>query len=312
MLDRQPTDGCRNHYRCECSWSLEGGCGRISSIDHIAQIDKTSSIQEISSMEIGTDTQTIVARLQQLAIQEQIVILYACESGSRGWGFPSPDSDYDVRFIYLRPLEWYLSIEDRSDTLDLPVDRVLDLSGWDLRKALKLFRGSNSIIYEWIQSPIVYQNPYNLVAELLNLAHDYYSPRAGIHHYLNMTTDCYREHLQSATVRLKKYFYALRPILAARWIVEYQTAPPMEFCRLLKLNSIAGRHDVLIEIDRLLTIKQTADEATMISVSPILNNFIATEIEYCDRAVKLIPKQYRDSVDLNSLFQRYALGKILK
>jgi uncharacterized protein len=261
-------------------------------------------------MEIGVDAQTIIARLQQLAIQEQIVILYACESGSRGWGFPSPDSDYDVRFIYLRPLEWYLSIEDRPDTIDLPVDQVLDLNGWDLRKALKLFRGSNSVIYEWIQSPIVYRDPYNLAVELLNLSHDYYSPRAGIYHYLNMTNYCYREHLQSATVRLKKYFYALRPILAARWIVENQTAPPMDFSSLLK--SIAGRYEVLTEIERLLTIKQTADEATMISVSPILNNFIVAEIGYCDQAVKLIPKHYRDSADINSLFQRYALGKILK
>jgi uncharacterized protein len=261
-------------------------------------------------MEIGVDAQTIIARLQQLAIQEQIVILYACESGSRGWGFPSPDSDYDVRFIYLRPLEWYLSIEDRTDTIDLPIDKVLDINGWDLRKALKLFRGSNSVIYEWIQSPIVYRNPDNLAGELLNLAHHYYSPRAGIHHYLNMTNDCYREHLQSATVRLKKYFYALRPILAARWIVEHQTVPPMRFSQLMK--SIGGRHDVLTEIDRLLTIKQTADEATTIPVSPILNNFIAAEIEYCDRAVKLIPKQYRDTADLNNLFQRYVLGKILK
>jgi uncharacterized protein len=253
---------------------------------------------------------TIATELQQLERAQQITILYACESGSRAWGFPSPDSDYDVRFIYLRPLEWYLSIEDRPDTLDLPIDKVLDLNGWDLRKALKLFRGSNSVIYEWIQSPIVYLNSCNLATELLNLAHDYYSPRAGIHHYLNMTNDCYREHLQSTTVRLKKYFYALRPILAARWIVEHRTAPPMEFRPLLK--SIVSRHDVLTEIDRLLTIKQTADEATTIPVSPILNDFIAVEIEYCDQAVKLIPKHYRDSADLNSLFQRYVLGKVLE
>jgi uncharacterized protein len=253
---------------------------------------------------------TIATELQRLEREQQITILYACESGSRGWGFPSPDSDYDVRFIYLRPLEWYLSIEDRTDTIDLPVDKVLDLSGWDLRKALKLFRGSNSVIYEWIQSPIVYRSPCNLAGELLSSAHHYYSARAGIHHYLNMTNDCYQEHLQSDTVRLKKYFYALRPILAARWIVEHQTFPPMEFSQLLK--SIADRHEVLTDIDRLLTIKQTADEATIIPVSPILNNFIAAEIEYCDRAVKLIPKHYSDAQNLNNLFQRYALGKMLE
>jgi uncharacterized protein len=257
--------------------------------------------------EIEGEIQTkIASELQQLADREQITILYACESGSRAWGFPSPDSDYDVRFIYLRPLEWYLSIEDRRDTIDLPVDSLLDINGWDLRKALKLFKGSNSVIYEWIQSPIVYQSKSNLTNELLNVADNYYSCRAGIHHYLNMTTNCYREHLQSEIVKLKKYFYALRPILAAMWIIEYQTFPPMVFSQLRTL--ITDRQDILTEIDRLLTIKATATEATTINVSPILNNFIQTEIENCDRAVKLIPKYDTDPLALNNLFKKYALG----
>jgi uncharacterized protein len=248
---------------------------------------------------------TIASELQQLASQEQITILYACESGSRAWGFPSPDSDYDVRFIYLRPLEWYLSIEDRPDTIDLPINSLLDINGWDLRKALKLFKGSNSAIYEWIQSPIVYQNNHQLTDELLQLAHDYYSCRAGIHHYLNMTTNCLREYLQLDTVKLKKYFYALRPILAAKWIVTHQTFPPMLFRKLLGL--ISDRHDIITEIDRLLTIKVMANEATMIPVSPILNDFIRSEIENCELAVKLIPKRDTDPLALNNLFKKYAL-----
>lgn len=249
---------------------------------------------------------TIKSQLQQLAIQEQIDILYACESGSRAWGFPSPDSDYDVRFIYLRPLEWYLSIEEHRDTIDLPINSLLDINGWDLRKALKLFRNSNSVIYEWIQSPIIYQNNSNLTAELLNLGSNYYSCHAGIHHYLNMTTKCYQEHLQSEIVKLKKYFYALRPLLAAMWIDRHQTFPPMVFNELLKL--ISDRQNILAEIDRLLIIKATATEATTIPVSQILNNFIQAEIENCDRAVKLIPKHNIDSFDLNNLFKNYALG----
>lgn len=245
-------------------------------------------------------------RLQQLALDEQIVILYACESGSRAWGFPSPDSDYDVRFIYLRPIEWYLSIEDRRDTIDLPVDKVLDLNGWDLRKALKLFKGSNSVIYEWIQSPIVYAANGNLATELLALANSYYSPRAGIHHYLSMATNCYKESLQSELVKLKKYFYAIRPILSARWIVEHRTVPPMVLSQLLPI--ISNRSEMLAEIDRLLTLKQTAIESTTIPISPILNDFIKTEIEYCDRAVQLIPKHHSESAALDALFRNYVLN----
>jgi uncharacterized protein len=249
---------------------------------------------------------SITAQLQQLAIREQIVILCACESGSRAWGFPSSDSDYDVRFIYLRPLEWYLSIEDRPDTLDLPIDSLLDINGWDLRKALKLFRGSNSAIYEWIQSPIIYRTGSNLPKELLNLAHRHYSPRAGIHHYLNMTINCYRNELQTDIVKLKKYFYALRPVLAAKWIVLHQTFPPMTFHKLLE--TIDDRQEILAEIDRLLTIKATANEATTIAVSPILNDFIRGEIDSCEAAVKLTKKTDVDSLALNNLFRQYAMS----
>jgi uncharacterized protein len=249
---------------------------------------------------------TIAAQLDTIAAKEQITILYACESGSRAWGFPSPDSDYDVRFIYLRPLEWYLSIDDRPDTLDLPIDSLLDINGWDLRKALKLFKGSNSAIYEWIQSPIIYRSHGNLPAELLNLANSYYSARAGIHHYLNMTTSCDREYLQSDPVKLKKYFYALRPILAAKWIAEYRTFPPMVFDKLLPL--ISDRADILAEINRLLNIKATANEFTMVAASPIINDFIRSEIDNCEAAVKLIPKQEINSLALDRLFKQYAIG----
>jgi uncharacterized protein len=258
-------------------------------------------------MNIQGDIQAkIESQLQQLASQEQISILYACESGSRAWGFPSPDSDYDVRFIYLRPLEWYLSIDSRSDTIDLPVNSLLDINGWDLRKALKLFKGSNSVIYEWLQSPIVYQNHSQIDRELLDLSPNYYAARAGIHHYLNLTINCYKEHLQSDLVKLKKYFYALRPILAASWIIHYRTYPPMVFDRLLDL--ISDRQELLAEIDRLLTIKSTANESTMIPVSSILNDFIATGIENCGQAVKLIPNSNCDGAALDQLFQRYALN----
>ena len=249
----------------------------------------------------------IGAQLQQLASQEQITILYACESGSRAWGFPSPDSDYDVRFIYLRPLEWYLSIEDRPDTIDLPIDSLLDINGWDLRKALKLFKGSNSAIYEWIQSPIIYRTDGNLPQQLLELADRYYAPRAGIHHYLNLATNCHREYLQTDTAKLKKYFYALRSILAAKSIVTHQTFPPMVFSELL--NLISDRPDILAEIDRLLKIKATANEATTIAPSPILNEFIRSEIEYCEDAVKLIPKQETDIAAVDRLFRKLALAQ---
>jgi uncharacterized protein len=134
----------------------------------------------------------------------------------------------------------------------------------------------------------------------------YYSPRAGIDHYLNMTTNCDRDYLQSDPVKLKKYFYALRPILAAKWIVKYQTFPPMVFGKLL--DQINDRRDIIAEIDRLLCIKATANETTTIATSPILNDFIRSEIDSCELSVKLIPKYQTDPLVLDRLFKKYALS----
>jgi predicted nucleotidyltransferase len=99
----------------------------------------------------------ILEQLEQIEQEEQVTILYACESGSRAWGFPSQDSDYDVRFIYLHKPEWYLSIYDKRDVIERPINNMLDINGWDLRKALNLFRKSNPPLLEWLQSPIQYK-----------------------------------------------------------------------------------------------------------------------------------------------------------
>ncbi len=117
--------------------------------------------------------------LKQVEIANDITILYACESGSRAWGFASPDSDYDVRFIYVRPLKNYLSIRDRRDIIEVPVNEILDISGWDIRKALQLFLKSNAPLYEWLQSPVIYKNDSSFLLELSSIMPEYFSLRAG-------------------------------------------------------------------------------------------------------------------------------------
>jgi len=99
----------------------------------------------------------IKAELARIEEDENISILWACESGSRAWGFESQNSDYDVRFIYLQRTEEYLRASDLRDVIEKPISDDLDISGWDLPKALRLFRKSNPPLLEWLQSPIVYQ-----------------------------------------------------------------------------------------------------------------------------------------------------------
>ena len=113
--------------------------------------------------------QAIKANLAEIEARENVRIVYACESGSRAWGFPSSDSDYDVRFIYLHPLEWYLSIVDKRDVIEDPITGQLDVNGWDLRKALQLFRKSNPPLFEWLNSPIVYLEKYSVASRRLLL-----------------------------------------------------------------------------------------------------------------------------------------------
>ena len=137
------------------------------------------------------------------------------QSGSRAWGFASRDSDYDVRFLYVHRQDWYLSVEDRRDVIELPISEDLDVSGWELRKALRLLRKSNPPLLEWLKSPIVYRYDPAFAAEFGALAAEFYSPRRCFAHYLHMAFGNWRDYLRGReSVSLKKYLYVFRPLLA--------------------------------------------------------------------------------------------------
>ena len=172
-------------------------------------------------------------KLMEIEHSEKCRILLAVESGSRAWGFPSPDSDYDVRFIYVRPIEHYLKLEQTRDVIELPINDLLDMNGWDLKKALCLLHRSNPTVFEWFSSPIIYKQT-DFVKKFKPILHHYFSSKSGLWHYLHMAEGNYREYLQGDMVKAKKYFYVLRPILACRWILEKQVPPPMRFSELVE------------------------------------------------------------------------------
>jgi predicted nucleotidyltransferase len=215
----------------------------------------------------------ITAALAALEAQHGIRILYACESGSRAWGFPSPDSDYDVRFIYVQPLDWYLSLDENPDTLNFPVDDELDLAGWELRKTLRLLRGSNAALFEWLQSPIVYHEAAGFRAQLAPMLPQAFNLKAGLHHYLGQLRRGVEEDLISEEVRLKRLFYALRSALAARWIREKYEFPPMEFEPLRALLP-AGLQGV---VEEMLAQKAHSNEKTLVPRPAVLVAFLAAE-----------------------------------
>lgn len=245
---------------------------------------------------------TILQKLLELEQAHDIKILYACESGSRAWGFASPDSDFDVRFIYAHRHDYYLSITDSSDVLGLPVNEVLDIGGWDIRKALKLFLKSNSPLYEWLQSPIVYRPGDGFADELRALMPVYYSLRSGGNHYFSMANNTLRDDLQADQVKLKRYFYALRPALACLWIVEKRTVPPMEFG---KLRILIKDEKVQMAIDHLLQQKLAADEKALIAPMLILNNWLTQTLDFCREQITTLPADKHLPDELNVIFRKY-------
>ena len=206
----------------------------------------------------------VCAQLRAIEQRYNVRVLYACESGSRGWGFASPDSDYDVRFLYVHRPEWYLRVEAQRDVIELPIDDELDVCGWEWRKALGLLKGANPTLIEWLDSPVVYQEDETVVAELRALIPAWFSPLRARWHYYSMARKNFRGYLQGETVRLKKYFYVLRPLLAARWVEAGKGVPPMRFAELLAGSELCA--PLRAEIDGLLEIKQRAGEADRKSV----------------------------------------------
>jgi predicted nucleotidyltransferase len=155
-----------------------------------------------------------------------VEILYAVESGSRAWGFESLDSDYDVRFIYKNEVNWYLTVLPRRDVIEIPIEDLMDYSGWDLRKSFFLMNKSNPVLFEWLKSPIVYKKNEKFYEIFAEIAKEYFSPVATIYHYLHMASRNYKEYLKRDLVKTKKYFYVLRPLLACKWVELKNVAPP--------------------------------------------------------------------------------------
>ena len=225
----------------------------------------------------------IESELGSVESSEDVVVLLAVESGSRAWGFPSVDSDYDVRFIYVHRPDWYLSIEleDLPDVLERPIHDGLDVCGWDIRKALRLFRKSNPPLLEWLQCPIVYRERSSFAHRLREILPSFYSPKASFFHYMHMARGNVREYLRSDVVWLKKYFYVLRPLMAMLWIEKDFGPVPIEFNRLV--DAVIDDQELRQEICQLLEAKKAGAELNRGPRIPASSRFIETEMSRLER-----------------------------
>lgn len=227
----------------------------------------------------------IQSKLLEIEQAEDITILHAVESGSRAWGFPSPDSDYDVRFIYVRRPEYYLKLEKARDVIELPINDLLDIDGWDLNKTLRLLHGSNPTLFEWMSSPVIYRQT-DFIHRFQPLLDSYFSSKSGLHHYLSMAEGNYREYLKGEMVRAKKYFYVLRPILACRWILHKGTRPPMLFRELMESELPQALKP---QVQSLLELKMHAPEIREIPRIDCLNQYLDEEIAAVKAQIAQLP-----------------------
>ncbi|NOW90243.1 hypothetical protein BCD91_002266 [Clostridium beijerinckii] len=245
----------------------------------------------------------IQAQLRDIEEKNNVKILYAIESGSRGWGFESKDSDFDVRFIYIHPVEWYLSVFEGPDIIEIPVDEVLDVNGWDLRKALKLMYRSNASLIEWLSSPIIYRQNQEFVEKLRQVAEKYFSPISVTYHYINIAKKSFNGLEGLNNVNIKKLFYVIRPILSCMWIENFNTIPPMNLQAMMKEVKMDDKVKTIIE--ELVTIKADRIESDTIKQPTELMEFLRDKLEYYYSYAKNIKTgKERDSSILNEFFHK--------
>lgn len=245
----------------------------------------------------------VQAKLAEIEALHNVRVLFAVESGSRAWGFPSPDSDYDVRFVYAHKPDWYLSLKPGRDVIELPISDELDIAGWDIRKALNLLLKPNPVLLEWLSSPVRYRWRDADCAALEALAQRVTHGAACRYHYLSLGEGQWMKHIgDSAEVNYKKYFYILRPALALRWLrlhPDYQ--PPMNLQALLARLDLPS--EVIAEIARLLDLKSKAKEMGSGKRIPLVDALILDEFRLAKAPQ---PKEARRALgpDANALLLR--------
>lgn len=223
----------------------------------------------------------IIRSLKELEEKENIKILFACESGSRAWGTNSKSSDYDVRFIYIRKINWYLQIYEGRDVIEaIPNDKV-EIVGWDLKKALRLLQKSNPTLLEWINSPIIYIRDDAFNTQLKKLSQIAFSSTSTIYHYVNMAKKNYQTLRKETKITTKRYLNILRPLLACLWILEKGEMPPYEVTSLL--HKYLDDKNSLKKFEELIQAKQ---EDRQYFESQQLNSYIEETISTIEEKVK--------------------------
>ena len=244
----------------------------------------------------------IMDELAQIEREHEVTILWAIESGSRAWGFPSPDSDFDARFIYVHRPEWYLSIVPGRDVIERPVDEVFDVSGWDLRKALGLLRGGNATLAEWFNSLIRYREYPGFRDEFMALVDAAHRPDRAYWHYRSVSERHSALAQAGGSVKLKRWLYALRTCLAAEWAAEFRETPPMRLVDLT--DGLVTDAELRARIDAVVAAKAGLAERSDVAVDPVLVEWLKGRIGRL-ASIEVDPVEPADVAMFDEFFRRW-------
>lgn len=250
----------------------------------------------------------VARRLREVELQHDLRVVFACESGSRAWGFASTDSDFDVRFIYVRPASHYLRLRPPADAFDLHQDQDFDLAGWDIRKTAELMRRCNPPLMEWLDSPIIYEADATISPRLVELREVYFDARKAAHHYLSLAGGIWNKYVaDNQTPIRKKYLYILRPLACIRFILMHHRQPPTLFDEVL--DAIDWRDDQRAAIAELIRQKRLAQELGSQPADPLLTQSITYWLAEYEQAATDLPVNETPTKTLDDLIDLAILGK---
>ncbi len=244
----------------------------------------------------------IMKKLKDTEIEHNVKIIFAIESGSRGWGFESPDSDYDCRFVYVREKNSYITVEEKKDFIEYDVDKIFDINGWDLQKFIKHIMKSNANLLEWLSSNVIYMKNEECTQLLQELGSDFFNPVSVSYHYLSMAKKKY-DNILNDECKIKTYFYVLRALACVRYIYEYNQMPYMEYFN--NLEKISVGNNIKGEVHKLYDLKVKVDEAYKIPENKILVEYFKSEINFFESEIKNINfEQHKDTEKCDEIFRK--------
>ena len=251
----------------------------------------------------------ILSHLEEVERKNNVKVLLAVESGSRAWGFHSAESDWDVRFVYVHQLDWYLKVNEGRDVIEHMYNDDVDLVGWELRKTLRLFQKSNPSLLEWLHSPIIYQADEVFLSRMRGLEPVFFNPIKTMYHYGSLYIKHDKQYLQNTAYPLKRFLYYLRGILACRWIEDRHSMPPVLFNELVEAT--VREESLRQKIDGLIALKRQSKENDLKEVDADLVEYACHWAEHFEQTISSFRPEIihnDNSAQLDGLLREMVMG----